>query len=163
MAKDEAGGIAVVHYREGYRYQLTKAHEQDVSVDGIFPVKPGGNEYVHLTLGGDLYIAKHYAWNGADKPAINDKSFVRPSLVHDALCQLWNIKIIDDAGRAAADRLLARMLRIDGLIIARRQKLLPRLLITAVAYVRPLWVEGFVSWYSKHYAVIQEEPILTAP
>ncbi|MFN3494878.1 MAG: hypothetical protein ACK40L_10250 [Hydrogenophaga sp.] len=153
----------VVHYRAGYRYQLAAPYEQDVALEGIFPVTPGGNEFVHLTLGGDLYIASGYAWNGADPPAFNDTSFVRPSLTHDALCQLHNIGIIDDAGRAAADRLLGKMLRIDALIIAGRQRWLARWALTAIAYVRPLWVEAAVSWYSQRYAIRGPEPILTAP
>ncbi|MDO8903952.1 hypothetical protein [Hydrogenophaga sp.] len=153
----------IVYYRAGYRYQLVEAYEQDVAVDGIFPIAPGGNEYVHLTLGGDLYIAKGYAWDGASGPTINDTSFVRPSLVHDAHCQLWNLGVIDDAGRAAADRLLAKMLRTDALIIARRQRWYARWALTFIAYVRPLWVEAAVSWYSQHFAMKAPEQILTAP
>lgn len=152
-----------VYYRKGFRYQLIEEYEQDVSVDGIFPLTPGGNEFVHLTLDGDLYIAKWYAWNGANKPAINDKTFVRPSLVHDALCQLWELKIIDNEGRAAADRLLGKMLREDTITIANRNKWFIRWPLKAIAYARPVWVEGAVSWYSEHFAVAIPEEILTAP
>lgn len=155
--------VSVVYYRKGYRYQLTRPYRKNVSVEGIFPIRPGGNEFVQLTVAGDLLIDKAYAWNGANRPAINDKSFVRPSLVHDANCQLWNLGIIDDAGRAAADKLLAKMLRTDALIIARRQKWYARWALTAIAYLRPLWVEAAVSWYSQHFAMVQDEEIFTAP
>lgn len=155
--------VKTVRYRKGYRYQSTEAYDQDVAIDGIFPVKPGGNEFVHLTLDGELYIAAGYAWNGANRPAINDPSFVRSSMVHDANCQLWNLGIIDDAGRAAADKLLAKMLKEDTLIIAARQKWPARWALTVLAHTRPLWVEAAVSWYSEHFALRGPEPILTAP
>lgn len=155
---------AVVYYRTGYRHQLVESFEMDVAAEaGIFPVTPGGNEFVNLTLGGDLNIAIGYAWNGANWPAINTKSFVRPSLVHDALRQLWELGIIDDVGLAASDRLLAKMLREDGLIIANRQPWFARWPLKAIAYVRPFWVEAAVSWYSEHFASMVPDQILTAP
>jgi len=155
--------VKTVKYRKGYRYQSVEAYQQDVAIEGIFPVKPGGNEFVHLTLDGELYIAAWYAWNGANKPAINDPTFVIPSMEHDALCQLWNLGIIDDAGRAAADKLLGKRLKQCTLIIAARQKWPLRWALTALAYTRPLWVEGAVSWYSERFAMRGPEPILTAP
>jgi hypothetical protein len=72
-----------------------------VAADGIYPVNPGGNEFVQLAIDGRLIARKHYAWNGANRPAYNDRAFVRPSLVHDAHAQLWQLGVIDDAGRAA--------------------------------------------------------------
>lgn len=156
--------LQVVRYREGYRYVLDEQYEQYVAGDGIFPVEAGGNEFVQLTIDGRLIIRKHYAWDGASGPAYNDKAFVRPSLVHDAICQLWALGIIDDAGRSAGDKLLGRMLRNDMLTISGRYQYLPaRWTLQALSYVRPLWVVRGVSWYSEHIANKDPGEVLTAP
>lgn len=154
-----------VYYKTGYRHQLEKEYEQWVAKDGIFPVNgPGGNKFVWLTIDGRLIIREGYAWDGASGPAYNDKAFVRPSLVHDAICQLWALGIIDDAGRSAGDKLLGRMLRNDMLTISGRYQYLPaRWTLQALSYVRPLWVVRGVSWYSEHIANKDPGEVLTAP
>jgi len=153
----------VVHYKTGYRHLLVTEYEQYVAGDMILPVEPGGNDFVHLTIDGRLIVRKWYAWDGASGPALNDKAFVRPSLVHDALCQLWQLGIIDKAGRAAADKLLGKMLRNDMQVVAARMAWLPRNAFKALSYVRPLWVVYGVSWYSENLASKDQGEILTAP
>lgn len=148
-----------VYYRTGYRHQLAEDYELKA---GIFPTIPGGNDYVQLSKDGHLTIRKGYAWDGASGPAINTPSFVRPSLVHDAYCQLWNMGLITDAGRAAADRLLGDMLRADLLIIANRSPWHTRWFLKSLAVVRPVWVRAAVSWYSG-VAKQTPEQLLTAP
>lgn len=155
--------LQVVHYRTGYRHQLVRQYEQYVAGAGIFPVAPGGNEFVWLTIDGRLIIHVAYAWNGASGPAVNDKAFVRPSLFHDAACQLWELGVIDDAGRKAADKLLGRMLRDDMRIIAKRYPWYARWSLEALALVRPIWVVGAVRFYSKHLVKPEPDEILTAP
>lgn len=150
----------IVHYTEGYRYQTEADFEWPT---GIKPVKLGGNRFVTLRDDGLLYIAAGYAWNGANKPAINDKSFVRPSLVHDALRQLWQLGVIDDTGLAASDKLLGEMLRTDMLVVAARMGWISRTVFKALSYVRPKWVVAGVSWYSDHFASRDPAEILTAP
>lgn len=157
------GDLQVVHYKTGYRHVLQKQYEQWVASAGIFPLEPGGNDFVQLTIDGRLIIRQWYAWDGASGPAYNDKSFVRPSLVHDAGCQLWELGVINETGRAAFDRLLGKMLRNDMQIIAARMPWLPRTAFMALSYVRPLWVVRGVSWYSKHLASREPDEILTAP
>ncbi len=154
-----------VHYKTGYRHQLEKEYEQWVAKDGIFPVNgPGGNKFVWLTIDGRLIIREGYAWDGASGPAVNTKSFVRPSLPHDALYQLRRLGVIDDAGKAAADKLLGRMLRHDSLIIANRYQYLPaRWALKAIAYTRPVWVEAAVSWFGTAYMHANKDAVLTAP
>lgn len=149
----------VVYYRTGYRHQLAEEFEIH---RGIFPVKDGGNDYVSLSPDGLLKIQKGYAWDGASGPAINTPSFVRPSLVHDAYCQLWSMGVIDDAGRAMADRLLGEMLRDDLNTIADRSPWHVRWFLKALAVVRPIWVVAAVSWYSG-VAAPSHDQILTAP
>lgn len=158
-----AAELQVVHYRTGYKHQLVKSYEQYVAHAGIFPLAPGGNEFVWLHIDGRLVINASYAWDGASGPAWNDKAFVRPSLVHDANCQLWALGVIDSAGRAAADRLLGAMLRHDMQTIAKRLPWLPRMAFMGLSYVRPLWVVSAVSWYSEHFAKRDPAEVLTAP
>jgi len=155
--------LQVVHYKTGYRHLLAEPYEQWVAGAGIFPLEPGGNDFVQLTIDGRLIVRRWYAWDGASGPALNDKSFVRPSLVHDALCQLWELGVIDKAGRAAADRLLGDMLRNDMQVVAARMGWLPRTAFKALSYVRPLWVTYGVSWYSEHIASRDPGEVLTAP
>ncbi|HAX23046.1 MAG TPA: hypothetical protein DCY64_22515 [Hydrogenophaga sp.] len=155
--------LQVVRYRSGYRYVLDEQYEQYVASAGIFPVEPGGNEFVQLTIDGRLIMRRWYAWDGASGPAYNDKAFVRPSLTHDGLCQLWQLGIVDDAGRAAADKLLGKMLRHDMQIVAARMPWVTRKAFTALSYVRPLWVVRGVSWYSEHIANKDPGEVLTAP
>ena len=149
----------VVYYRTGYRHQLAENYELRA---GIFPIEPGGNDWVQLSADGHLKISKGYAWDGASGPAINTPSFVRPSLVHDAYCQLWNLGVITDAGRAAADRMLGDMLRADLITIANRSPWPARWFLKSLAVVRPVWVRAAVSWYSG-VAKPTPEQILTAP
>lgn len=148
-----------VYYRTGYRHQLAEDYEIKA---GIFPVEPGGNDYVQLSKDGHLKISKGYAWDGASGPTINDSTFVRGSLVHDAYCQLWDMGIITDAGRAAADRMLGDMLREDLLIVAARAPWHVRWFYKSLAVVRPVYVRNAVSWYSQS-AKPEPEEILTAP
>lgn len=161
---DEFKDLQTVHYKAGYRYQTTRDYEQWVASAGIYPVNgPGGNEFVWLTIDGRLIIRKGYAWDGASGPAYNDKAFVRPSLGHDANAQLWQLGVIDDAGRRAADRLLGRMLRHDMQLIADRMGWIPRTAFKALSYVRPLWVVPGVRLYSKYIARKEPDPVLEAP
>lgn len=159
----ETDEFQVVRYRTGYRHLLVEEYEQYVARHGIYPIAPGGNEFVHLTLDGRLIVRMWYAWDGASGPALNDKAFVRPSLVHDAGCQLWELGVIDKAGRAAFDKLLGEMLRHDMQIIAARLPWLSRVAFNALSYVRPLWVVYGVSWYTEHVAKRGPDEILTAP
>lgn len=163
MTPEELDAIPTIYYRTGYRHVLDRTHEQWVAGAGIFPSEPGGNAFVHLTIDGRLIIRENYAWDGASGPALNDRSFVRPSLVHDAGCQLWELGVIDKAGRAAFDRLLGQMLRQDMQIIAARMPWLPRVAFKALSYVRPLWVVYGVSWYTEHIASKDPDKVLTAP
>lgn len=151
----------VVYYRTGYRHQLAEDFELDVSEHGIFSDSPGGNDYVQLTLDGCLIVRKGYAWDGASGPAINTKSFVRPSLVHDALYQLIRMEVFTD--RLAADKLLGKMLREDSMIIADRQPWYARWPLKALAVVRPLWVEAAVRWFGGMAINLHADEILTAP
>jgi hypothetical protein len=102
----------VVHYRDGYRYQLAEVYQHQT---GIIPASPGGNRFVGLDGAGRLTIAADYAWDGASGPAINTKNFVRGSLVHDALYQLIRLGVLTVDDRVRADELLRETVLADGM------------------------------------------------
>lgn len=155
--------IEDVYYRTGFRHQLSRDFSMYVARFGIFPLEPGGNEFVQLTIDGRLIVRKHYAWDGASGPALNDRAFVRPSLVHDALYQLIREGVIGQDGRRLADRLLRKMLRKDMLIIARRLPFAQRWAMRALAMVRPEWVKLAVRLGGGVAMAMHSDEILTAP
>jgi len=62
-----------------------------------------------------LTIHEGYAWDGASGPTIDTKSFMRGSLVHDALYQLISTKKLGKEHRRDADKVLYRICREDGM------------------------------------------------
>lgn len=105
--------LRCISYRSGYKYQLRQPHVDAVA---IYPDEPVSTEYVSLTLEGTLTIRRGYAWDGPSGPSVDTPSFMRGSLVHDALYQLMRLGAVD-AGiwRETADRELQRMCREDGM------------------------------------------------
>lgn len=114
------GGGDVIKYRSGYKYVLDESVYIQTT---IYPREliVSDREYVTLRPDGVLIIKEGYAWNGANKPAINTKSFRRGSLVHDALYQLLAEGLLSpvDFYRKHADRLLQRICIEDGMWKAR--------------------------------------------
>lgn len=153
----------IVYYRTGFRHQLSRDFSMYVARAGIFPLEPGGNEFVQLTIDGRLIVRKHYAWDGASGPAYNDKAFVRPSLVHDALYQLIREGVLGPESRRPADKLLRKMLRRDMLIIARRLPFIRKWAMRALALVRPEWVHGAVRIGGEAAMAMHSDEVLTAP
>ena len=102
-----------IAYKSGYKYQLK---EDFVTAIAIEPGAPIDTDYLALTRDGALTVKKGYAWDGPSGPTIDTPNFMRGSLVHDALYQLMRERLLDrDAYRDAADRLLQRMCREDGM------------------------------------------------
>jgi hypothetical protein len=101
-----------IEYKSGYKHQLTQTYTVRVPV---YPPGAVGNEYVTLSPNGLLTIKRGYAWNGASGPAIDTASFMRASLVHDALYQLIREGMIDASFRQEADNVLYKLAREDGM------------------------------------------------
>lgn len=95
-----------------YKYQLKQAYVHDV---GKITKKPVDTDFLKLDTDGRLTIREKYAWDGPSGPAPDTKSFMRGSLVHDALYQLIRMEEIPDLYQAHADRLLYRTVRADGM------------------------------------------------
>ena len=71
--------------------------------------------YVKLRADGLLEIARGYAWDGPSGPTLDTPSFMRGSLVHDALYQLIRIRKLPLAYREFADLLLQKICLEDGM------------------------------------------------
>lgn len=135
-----------IRYTEGYKYQLEEVYQHQT---GIIPLQPGGNRFVGIDGAGRLTLAAGYAWDGASGPAIDTPTFMRGSLVHDALYQLMRLGVISkDTGRRPADMLLRQIVREDGMWV-----------------VRAWWVYHAVRIFGGHYlrSPGNGNTVLTAP
>lgn len=108
--------MKTISYRQGYKYQLFT--EYSVMIPAFksekYIVSPSG--YITLSGEGLLTVSKGYAWDGASGPSVDTHSFMRGSLVHDALYQLMREELITSDGcRDKADILLRELCEEDGM------------------------------------------------
>jgi len=108
--------------RREYKYILDKDYRHKEQLELVLrPPKEINNGRIVLTTQGFLTIKKGYAWDGPSGPTIDTPSFMRGSLVHDALYQLMREdRLSRDTCRNAADRLLRDICRADGMYWWRR-------------------------------------------
>lgn len=106
-----------ISYKDGYKYQLVEPYLLKIN---IIPEQDVDTDYIALTTEGQLTVKKGYAWDGPSGPSIDTKSFMRGSLVHDALYQLMrNDYLNHEVNRKAADQLLHEICRKDGMNFVR--------------------------------------------
>ena len=105
-----------IFYKSGFKYQLTSDCVVEV---GIWPERLIATGYLSITPDGVLTILRGYAWDGPSGPTIDTKSFMRGSLVHDALYQLIRTGLLPESERHVADKVLGRLCREDGMWRAR--------------------------------------------
>ena len=102
-----------IAYNGGYKYQLKQTYALTIALRPDLNIS---TDYIALSTEGALTIAKGYAWDGPSGPTLDTASFMRGSLVHDALYQLMRDGHLDRAmHRAAADRLLQTLCKEDGM------------------------------------------------
>ena len=101
-------------YKAGYKYQCFEDYTIDVK-DYFLPARPGGNNFVDLSLSGLLRIARGYAWDGASGPAIDTENWRTASLLHDACYQLIREGVLHMEDREAADTLMLDVLLGKGM------------------------------------------------
>jgi len=91
-------------YTKGYKYQL----QDPVTYMTPFHVKDKAHagKFITLNASGLLLIHAGYAWDGASGPAIDTKTFIKGSLIHDALYQLIRYKILYKKDRITCDKIL---------------------------------------------------------
>ena len=71
--------------------------------------------FIALNPAGIITIYRGYSWDGPSGPTIATKSFMRGSLVHDALYQLMRMKLLPNSKKDKADRLLQEICKADGM------------------------------------------------
>lgn len=97
-----------------YKYQLMRSYIFKTGLEGYLV----DNSFIRLDANGELFISKGYAWDGPSGPTIDTLSFMRASLVHDALYQIASkFSGKEDAIpiRKFADDLLYTICRDDGM------------------------------------------------
>ena len=95
-----------------YKYQLIAPHSYQVD---IFPTIGIETEFLRLDQTGLLTIKKYYAWDGPSGPTFDTETFLRASLVHDALYQLIRTRQLRPNFRRSADRILKKICLEDGM------------------------------------------------
>ena len=99
----------LLHYKYQLMYDLT------ISIN-TSPVVDVETQFLQLSQAGILTIKAGYAWDGPSGPAIDTATFMRASLVHDALYQLMRLDHLDHRNsRKQADDLLKTMCIADGM------------------------------------------------
>lgn len=95
-----------------YKYQLVETKSFPTRMTG----KEGGNSFIRLLLNGELTLQKGYAWDGPSGPAIDTKTFMRASLLHDAFYQLIREGILNKTeDRKLADKIFKEICIEDGM------------------------------------------------
>jgi hypothetical protein len=102
-----------IAYNGGYKYQLKDSYTVSIGIRLAVPIK---TDYISLDADGSITIKKGYAWDGPSGWTIDTLTFMRGSLLHDALYQLMREKHLDhNTYREPADRLLQRICKEDGM------------------------------------------------
>lgn len=103
---------ATIKYYGGFKYRLSEKYEAKVNINLNGDIQ---TPFIDLTVGGKLTIKELYAWDGASGPAKDTKTFMRGSLVHDALYQLMRHGKLEQVWRKRADKELKRICLEDGM------------------------------------------------
>ena len=89
-------------YHHAYKYELAENY--------ILTIESTANISYHSAylelLAGKLTIYKGYMWDGPSGPTFDTKTFMRASLVHDALYQLMRLGVVGSWYRRRADEYL---------------------------------------------------------
>ena len=97
-----------------YKYQLMQDYTIPIEIELGEDVD---TNFIALTTAGVLTVKNRYAWDGPSGPTIDTRSFMRGSLVHDALYQLMRGKYLDyKKHRKYADELLKNICLKDGML-----------------------------------------------
>ncbi len=106
--------------RRSIRYQKRRKYKYTLAEDYVHRVaiqvrRPGTYGFLCVYSSGLLRISVGYAWDGASGPAFDTKSFMRGSLVHDALSALLRVGALAQDQRKRADEILREICLEDGM------------------------------------------------
>ena len=102
-----------IRYCEGYKYQLEQTYACRIAIRPMVVIE---TDWLKLDETGVLTIRKGYAWDGPSGPAFDTPSFMRASLVHDALYQLMRMGLLDVDMREPADEQMRVICIEDGML-----------------------------------------------
>lgn len=100
----------VKYIEVNYKYRLAEAY---VIQTAIRPMKHIATDYAVLGMDGVLIIDKGFSWDGASGPAVDTKSMIRASLLHDCLYRLMKDGFLSLKWRKAADKEFRRIYSED--------------------------------------------------
>jgi len=100
-----------------YKYELMGNYHHTTGIGIPATIRSG---FLTLSHFGFLTIFQGYQWDGPSGPTFDTASFMRGSLVHDALYQLMREGKLPQAARKPADRLLNQINKEDGMSWWRR-------------------------------------------
>ena len=98
---------------KGYKYELLEFVRHPVQLPPT-PMSMSIRNYLRIESG-FLVILKYYAWDGPSGPTFDTKTFMRGSLIHDALYQLMRGGYLDRKYRKYADIVLRNICLEDGM------------------------------------------------
>jgi len=135
---------------KGYKYELRSTVgvetgieiEKDISIN--IHSRNFGPDEVLVGLWADsgwLFVSDDYCWDGPSGPTFDTKTFMRGSLVHDALYQLMREGKLDRKWRKRADELLREICLEDGM-----------------SRFRAWYVYHAVRWFGKKTSMPRENP-----
>ena len=102
-----------ITYRGGYKYQIKETYTVPIELK---PPENINTDYIKLDTEGNITLTKGYAWDGPSGPTIDTLTFMRGSLIHDALYQLMREEFLDNKlYRKTADIILRKICREDGM------------------------------------------------
>ena len=105
----------MISYRSlrSYKYQLLKPYEVRIEIEAPSRlISEHGWIVLHES---QLHIKKGYAWDGPSGPTFDTQTFMRASLVHDALYQLLRARLLNPEHRLTADQICRRHCLEDGM------------------------------------------------
>ncbi len=106
-----------------YKYKLEKTYtlQLQTALRGFvgFVLQPRSKRKVVITPNGMLHIQKGYLWDGPSGIARDTLTFMRGSLVHDALYHLLREGVLPKSKRRSADALMKKICLQDGMNPAR--------------------------------------------
>ena len=88
-----------IMFKKGFKYQLVEDYIIRLNISG-YDIR---SDFLSLNSNGLLLIKKGYAWDGPSGPTVDTKTFMRGSLIHDAIYQLIREKKLPEWYRGYAD------------------------------------------------------------
>lgn len=123
--------------KRGWKYRLTQGYQTQVCVFPDAGLGTAEDPWISLSANGKILIREGYAWDGPSGPTIDTDTFMRGSLVHDALYQLMREGQLSPDWRLAADQELYRICIEDGMTPIRAWWVYWGVRIFAARHARP--------------------------